>query len=91
VISLYNRLNWGSSANILTDHSNRFRATFTIEDHPLFIGNRVLDYGSLRIEKWHVPNQHIPNIPFTVSANLFADEFAYLRNCTTSSRRWDCK
>src|ERR1700710_1917919 len=63
---------------ILTDHSNEIRTAFTIDDHPLFIGRRVLDYGGLGIEKLHVPDHYITNIPFPVSESLFQHRICLL-------------
>lgn len=82
----------GSPSNkILTDGGNKFRATFTIDNYSSFIANRVFDYSCLGVKELQVSNHHIPDIPFLVSEGLSPAEFTCLRNCTTSSRRWDCK
>jgi hypothetical protein len=72
---------------LLTDHSDEFGTAFTANYHPLFICSRVLDKGSLRIEKLHIPNHHIPNTTVTISMSLLLGKGFHLRKDVISSRR----
>lgn len=52
---------------ILTNHGNRFRSAFTLNDNSLFFCGQVFHHNGLGIDEVHISNHQITHIPSDVS------------------------
>lgn len=52
---------------IHTERGDKLRAAFTVDYHPLLIGHRIFYNSGLRIEKVHIANHDISDVPFIIS------------------------